>query len=140
MSARFSHSLFVVLIFTLLGPLLGGILYGALMALLSMLENPDTSINFITLILAFLPLTYVIGGAQAFITGMITAIKVWRHGSAPLWVPILAAIICAIVIQGHAFETPGRTVVFIGIHMSAAALCWLVLRYALSWNKATTSD
>lgn len=135
MSARFSHTLFVVLIFILLGPLLGAMLYALLMTLISVLENPDSSMNFIMTSLAFLPVAYFIGGAQALVVGIITAIRVWRHGSTPLWVPVLTAFIAAIIIQGRAFESSMQAFVSVSIHISAAALCWLVPRYALGWNK-----
>lgn len=134
MSPRLPQAVAVVAIFVLAGPLAGALAFAVLMTLLTMLEGDNAGMLFVYAALAFLPLAYLIGGAQAAVTGLVTAAFAWRNGSAPAWVPLAAALAAGAVGASRSHEDWQATAILLAVHLLSALFCWLLARSALGWN------
>lgn len=134
MAFKLAQALAIVVIFVLIGPLVGALAFAVLLTLVTALDDPGVGLLFVYATLAFLPLAYLIGGAQAAATGIVTAVFAWRRGSAPLWVPLSAALVTGIVFASREHENWSDTAILLAVHLLSALACWLVARAALGWK------
>lgn len=134
MSPRLSQAVAIVAIFVLVGPLAGALIFAVLIMLRSVTDDPAMGMVFVYATIAFLPLAYFIGGAQAAITGLVTAIYAWRKGSAPVWVPLAAALAAGSVIASRNHEDWEVTALLLAVHALSAVACWLLARGMLGWK------
>lgn len=134
MSPRFPQAVAVVAIFVLVGPLVGALAFAVLITLLAALEGDGVGLLFVYATLAFLPLAYLVGGAQAAVTGLVTAAFAWREGHAPAWVPLAAALAAGAVLASRDHEEWILSAVLIAVHLLSALACWLLARGALDWK------
>lgn len=135
MSPRLPQAVAVVAIFVLAGPLVGALVFALLITLLSVLEGDSASMLFVYAAFAFLPLAYLIGGAQAAVTGVVTAAYAWRRGRAPAWVPLAGALAAGAILASRDHEDWTATAILIAVHVLSALACWLLARAVLGWSR-----
>lgn len=133
MSPRLSQAMTIVTIFVLVGPVVGALVFGVLVTVFAFADAPEIGIAFVYLAIAFFPLAYLAGGAQALFAGIVTASVAWRRGSAPLWVPLGAALAAGALVASRGHEHWDVTAILLAVHLLSAWVCWLLLRRALGW-------
>ena len=133
MSPRLSQALTIVTIFVLVGPVVGALVFGVLVTVFAFADAPEIGIAFVYLAIAFFPLAYLVGGAQALFAGIVTASVAGRRGSAPLSVPLGAALAAGALVASRSHERWDATAILLAVHLLSAWVCWLLLRRALGW-------
>lgn len=127
--------LWAKLIMTVLLTLVIGPLVGTILVLLADAAGlaPDAISMFLQdrAKLSVLVLGYASGGMQAFICGLTFALFGWLSGRLPMWIPISAALLLALLFALSLFGVSGGGIVFsLIIHIvPALATWWLVKAY-----------
>ena len=132
MSSRLSYALVVVAVFALVGPAISALVFGLLFTVVAAFTEPGIGLMFVYASIIFLPLAYLIGGLQAAFAGAVTALVVWRQGSAPFWVPLAAALLAAAFVVARAHEDWVDSAIMIAVHALSALACWALLRGLLA--------
>ena len=127
---------FAVLIFALVGPLVGGAAMVGFIWVMERRFEPLTR-EMLQIIVWF---SYLFGGAQALLAGMGTAMLALRRGGTSFWHPVLvviglhAALALLLVAAGlFSGRTSGPPMPFIALaspalSLIAATICWLAAR------------
>ena len=131
MPSRLARALTIVALFVVVGPLAGALVFSLIVTLTTMIDGDDVGLLFVYATLAFLPLAYLIGGAQAAAVGLVTAVYAWRRGGAPALVPAAAALVIGAVVASRDHEQWDMTATLIAVHVLSALLCWALLRAVL---------
>lgn len=126
------------LVFLMVGPPIGGIVFAVSMALLPSwsgvphAEGSELSGQLsvgLFLGLFAIPFSYLVGGLQAAAMGLGHAVYGWFRGRPPLW---LAALLAAVVFAGSLISgmADASELFFpmLLVHVIPAFLCWLIVR------------
>ena len=131
MASRRSRALGVFFLFLLFAAPIGAIAFGVLATIAASLSNYDLGLLPITMALAFIVISYAIGGLQAAFVGAVTAAAEWRNGRASIWLTLTATGIAALVTLSRIHEGWDLTAILIVVHLITATACWLIARRAL---------
>ncbi len=128
-------ALLVVLVFAVLGPPVGALAFGVMVAAAAPFFAPDDGLGLLVLygVVLLLPVAWMVGGLQAVLTGAATALWSWRHGAVPLRIPLIAACVLAAISVARSGETLDVAVLLFAAHPVAAAASWLVCARLLGW-------
>lgn len=126
----------VFLVFALLGPIFGGLLFGILLSALAALEDPDLPTALPLLgVLILMPLSYMVGGIQALVAG---GVAVWagRRAGRLSWLPPLGAATAMGALVGARSYADGNegaaaAALLLVTHIGSAALCLGLCRLML---------
>lgn len=124
------------LVFVLLGPVIGGLLFWGFVAA----YGGGTLEPYLRALGVVVFLSYIFGGVQALLTGIGTVLLVRRFGRTAFWHPLavvvvihLAAFLCVIVtgwLEGKPI-TPAPGFLFTIsplLSLASAAICWFIAR------------
>jgi len=125
-----SRFIAIVAVFALLGPPIGTVLFALLVLAAGTAglfpEGTGYILSYGALLL--LPLSYMIAGLQALVTGLVTALWIFRRTSAPWFVPVGAALLAGIVDALKSEPDLSMQAVLLAVHAGTALICWLIAR------------
>jgi hypothetical protein len=134
----------VVLVYALLGPIIGGVLIFPIGALALHEFRPDLTLLGVVATLGSFPMSavmaYLLAGVPALATGVVIGAIFYRSGGASVRQAILAPVfvylslavldqLLGIAIPGAAMvrgSGSGGTVLWLAVSIAASVLCWLV--------------
>lgn len=129
MSPRLSRAVAVFLIYLFAGPLFGALTFGVLLTIVMAFSQPGLGLTMFYASILFFPLAYLVGGIQAAAVGAAAALATWRHGTAPLWLPLGVALVAAGFHVARAHENASDSLVLVAVHVVSASACWLLTRW-----------
>lgn len=118
----------ILLVFVLMGPLLGALVFGLVATLWLAVVEADLALMILPATLMFFPLSYLIGGFQALVTGIAAAVAAWRTGRLVWWPPLCVALAAGIVYMSRSHEDVAMSGLLLASHVGAAAGCLLILQ------------
>lgn len=140
--SRSGRAFAVVAVFALIGPLVGALVFGVLVGIVTFVEDAgagfasvSTGAGIFLAAVAFYPLAYLVGGVQALFVGLVTAVAAWRSsGDVPWWIPLTAALAAGGLVASRNHESWAMTAILLAVHILPALACWALLRRALGWR------
>ncbi|MHB2267491.1 hypothetical protein [Aliihoeflea sp. PC F10.4] len=116
-----------ILVFVLIGPPAGAMVLGFSVALLNIASIQGGPHLFMAAIFLS-PFGYLAGGLQALLVGGITGTAIGLRGYAPLWLPLGAAFLTAIIYVWYKNDDWYVSALMMLAHLIPAGICWLIVR------------
>jgi len=127
----------VILAFAIVGPAIGGLITWLV------LLGVEISAQMVGVLVATVLWSYVFGGVQALITGIVSAIYLRVYKSLPIIIPVLASLVFPIwqfIVQSPAPKTRwgviiAATAYTIAVHVVPAIGCCILARYLTNYSR-----
>jgi hypothetical protein len=89
----------------------------------------ETLLGSFFVLLFAVPFSYVLGGLQAFGTGVVFSVYGWWRGSVPWWLAVVAGVVMfgGMLLVGG-IEDLDTYPLFLATHLAASLMCWLIVR------------